>query len=1272
MRIDLRGRWLLGLLLVCGHSWALNITASRSISGPDTSGALMVTIEVDIATDAGEEGPSGVIVSEYVPLNSTVTRATPAYNYYRESTGEIAWLFMGEGGVSTRTVSYSFVPVGGHPTPRGVVISIQNEAIRRVPIEGGHVAPSVGYGSVRGIVRNARTGETLEVVSVSVGGKTASSDSAGAYEVRSLPIGEHVLQANLAGYLTSRVGVTIQRGQTVVQNIQLVQEPTAQPRPVVISVQPQFEGVYLDGISFPNRYTASVSWNGQPGTVVFQANGTRYTEPGSSAGASHTFDMGRDFKGSLYASENNLTVIAQNAAGQESEPYTIHPFVVPTPVWLQHPFVFTAIAGSGGGSFEYEFRFPEPPFDANVTLPSVIPSLGGHTFGISKAQVEFEWVHNLDGSGNVSLGLEGGGTKDKKPIFAAGPAKVNGDLEGGGGYSFYPGSGFVWDEVFFGFGVSAEIGPPVIPELLITDFIPGLQGVGRLPGINWFTERAKVGMKVKPDIELKAYIDVQPDGRWELSRGEGEGSVRIKLVLTLKVLDNLKAELYGGGTPKITFQVPADPGYLKRLSMELFAGVEITVWFYQEQFEASYTFVYPPEAGKIALKMVPGSLRSSGLKPIERNYLDTPNYSRFVANQPQAVGKGSPLAVKNEQTTAERMIIENVYPYSEPSLAANGSEKVLLFVYDDPNDPLFQNTEIYNTRYTDGSWSQPQPILNDTRGEFNPQVQFDGNGNAIAVWERIKNENLEAPDLTTLSANMEIVWSKYDGTAWSAPLPLTDNDYLDHAPKLRAGTNGTLMLVWTENEGNEITATAESPGRLLSKTWNGSAWSETKTCLDGVAGVVRPDVAYSGSGGIVVYTLDGDGDLSTVEDEDLYAVVWDGTGWHKPQRLTENGLPDTSARIVFSPDGEPILVWEQGESLMMRRSLEGEDAPVGAEGIVAGIVDYQLTIDNAGNLVILWQDDSPEGTDVFYAVYDAAHERWSKTLQLTADEAVEQDFAALFDPSDSLQMAYNKVQIEYVDRGGDTGETPTKGQTDLYVLEHTLGENLMIAPDSIVLSTANPMIGSSVIICASLVNSGDAFIESVQAAFYDGEATYDNQIGEVITLEGLDAGEASTIHAQWTVPIENRSHTITAMVDPDNKITEKNETDNSVSIETVLPDLNLTGVTARKSPGTIIDLLATVQNGGAIRSTTVTVVFERTGSGVIDSTDIGPLEPGEGETVQVMLDTAGIEFTPENREVMVTVQIPAETDDWDIANNKQRLLLPVEVEPVKVNDWDRY
>jgi len=90
--------------------FALN-TATRDLPDYYTAGSnFEVTIYVNTDT---ENPPTGVIISETLPSNWTITSATPNYSKHQSSTNTYKWLQFNSSGVSPFTITYTVsVPEG--------------------------------------------------------------------------------------------------------------------------------------------------------------------------------------------------------------------------------------------------------------------------------------------------------------------------------------------------------------------------------------------------------------------------------------------------------------------------------------------------------------------------------------------------------------------------------------------------------------------------------------------------------------------------------------------------------------------------------------------------------------------------------------------------------------------------------------------------------------------------------------------------------------------------------------------------------------------------------------------------------------------------------------------------------------------------------------------------------------------------------------------------------------------------------------------------------
>jgi len=74
---------------------------------------------------------------------------------------------------------------------------------------------------------------------------------------------------------------------------------------------------------------------------------------------------------------------------------------------------------------------------------------------------------------------------------------------------------------------------------------------------------------------------------------EGTGSIDARAELATEVCEDLTASVYGGGTPYVTLQVPAKPGYLKEVGIDLYYGASFQVWDFEADYEETYNCNYP-------------------------------------------------------------------------------------------------------------------------------------------------------------------------------------------------------------------------------------------------------------------------------------------------------------------------------------------------------------------------------------------------------------------------------------------------------------------------------------------------------------------------------------------------------------------------------------------------------------------------------------------------------------------------------------------------------
>ncbi len=970
-------------------------------------------------------------------------------------------------------------------------------------------------------------------------------------------------------------------------------------RPRVLGVRPEFPldngHYYLQNEAVANPIKVFVDWNGLlPGTgnapygaVYFNVNGVQVKETGQSWGAQHTYDMGGDFQPALGCPGPNVLRLwaALSLGGVEitSLETALQPIVFPFPGWVQ--WVIQNIPGSDA-SFEttlkspvveyvYDFKYPEPPFEADWTPPGWVPFLGGQPIGIRETQAEAAALGRSNGSGQVGLSGQTG--------MEFGALTARGLLSGQGDVKFKCGESLDLTHARLNLDVSAEYKK----EMGLAELVPGLRAaeswpvIGRI--IRWVNGIAKISGAFGPGVNVQTVFEEQT-GELKFVEGTGQARLATRVTLATEVCEDLSAEVYGGGTPYVTVQAPAAPSYLKDVGIDLDYGATFTAWHFEAAYERAINCAYPPGAcvekatGDESGTGITSTLALSAWHLIPRDYAGAA-YARPVLH---------PAALLRATTTAATTLVTNIYPRPEPALALTGTERLLVYVQDDLAKPHGRGTELYALRYN-GGWLAPTPLTNDAQPDFAPTLAYAGN-RGLLLWERSTLPTGITPTLSiTFAQSLEIAGSVWNGSAWSAPVTLTTNSLMDHAPRLAIGGGGAALALWQTNDGTDILGTPAHPLTLTYALWNGTAWNAPAPALAGLYDVLDVDVALNSAAlGTLVYVRDMDGLLSTTTDSELFYSTFNGVTWSVPTQVTSDTVADTTPAVAYDPAGVRHLLWLRGGQLVeLRGSWDPTQAqvvlPAATEG---GLLGFRLSRAADGNLALSWQAVNGTDSDLTYSLYDGADGRWSAARPLLNDLAVEAAHSPAFGDDGNFYLAYQQTALTLVTKTVTMSPTltitvtglPQPGQSDLVFLEHPVGYDWAL--ESLQAAPANPAPGQAVTLTAVLRNAGDRVPPAPQVAFYDGATAIATR-----TLALSPAGGYTVpVTLSWTLPFTPGMHTLIAVADPAALITETDEANNAFTLTTSLPDL-WPELAEPEFSSTALTVTVRVGNAGAIAAT---------------------------------------------------------------------------------------
>lgn len=1042
---------------------------------------------------------------------------------------------------------------------------------------------------IRGRVTEATDGRPVTGVSVYAGtgdppaGCTdacGTTDEAGYYRLLLTEAVSTPLTFSAGGYYGHKETADLTDREYLTVNVRLKRlPPVEQDAPAVTKFASDRGRIFLSTVPVTNTYTAAVNWNGaSAGTLVFTKNGVDSSSPGDAAGGSRTYNMAADFTAGLDAAANTLSVKAVGTDGKSSAAMTLHPMVIPTPAWSLGLGDFSAVEKDGVITYGLEKAWPDEPFSVQISPESLgdalwtawgfFPLVGGKTFGIPPTQFTMGVSVNTDGVGGVSLGGKTG--------FEVGGGEIEGAVKGTGKVRYDAGKGLAFAGADLTTGLNGTIKREVGPVTLI----PALAGatelrvVGRF--LKWFNNTAKIDGAVNVGTDLTLGI-VDTDGQIGFKPAEGALATGLELGVGSGV-DGFKTRLSGGGTGKIMWQIPANPGYYKGCEFTLSAKLDINWKLFSATFQGSHTF---PEAAPTAMSVF------EGFGPVPRTYLDLGPYNRFVApDSAPARGALSDTAPMEITTDA---VVTNIYPYAGPAVARHGNRVAMAYVYNDPDDPPLQATEIVIIDWDDGAYSAPVTLSDDTRAEFSPVLAYDANGALIGVWERVRSENFTssgdgAADMAAMAADLEIVYAVRDPDTgqWSVPAPLTDNSYLDHEPLLSRAADGSVLLVWRSNTGSLLIGDAATPSRMHAAVWDPvtrTFSASTDIGLDFV-NALQFSMANDGNAAVVAHVQDGDGDLSTTADQHIELVTFDGSGWSSaPVAMTVDETADIGPRVLYDAGGNMELAWRRGEDLVRRTGTDAYEVVRGGSGGLS-FADFRFFCTPDNRLVIVWQGQSGEQVDLFYVARDLSTGTWSGDVRLTNDTALEQDAAGVFAADGALHLVYARELID-------------TGQSDLYHLIYRLGGDLTVAAADLSVDPSAPLPGSATTLTARILNAGDTAYANVPVRFYLGDpAAGGTLIGDAaVTPAALPGASWGTASVAWTVPAEPAGNRVYVVVDPDNGFSEVDEANNTASFEALKPDLTVRSVRVDNLGDGSADVVALIANQGAVAALQVETLF---------------------------------------------------------------------------------
>ncbi len=672
------------------------------------------------------------------------------------------------------------------------------------------------------------------------------------------------------------------------------------------SIASERRGLLLQGMNLTNTYTAYIT-----GAEVDRVEFTfGFLPPGmqqqidtdgsdgwtASLNTNHILD-----------SQQTLQLRAHNHHGW-GPLYELSPRIVPLAGWMVQFFEYVCMYNETDCiSFSQGIKdFPPKPKNNFWVLEASVdfstgspddPSESPVNAGVDVPVDDVGGEYSFSGGVGSSLRISSDGVVDVSGYFEAAVEvkSINGSI----GASLH-GSLLLEDKVVWEYMYLTVYGEVSIPVFYIPLEVCGI-GV-------------EAGVDITPHVEVTIHLDPSCSPDQGIVSGLGikikdDGGIQGTVGALVRayaeagfVIGDFYTEAGGDGT--LYFETPSPPGYFKDFVLSCWIGGRLR--FLSWTLEGWWKYEWQASQ----------HLRGSSKQYIEQNWTvlerdyahpDSGSYAAFVWNQ------------------SGTMVVQNVYPYAHPCVASfpgsAGTKVMLVWAHDDITKPLLQGMELQYAlwdEHTGMSAPQKIPATDDTLMQMEPSICFDQNGNALCVCTQLSQDVTPTMPFAEIGRSTEIAYALWNHTTkqWSDMVLLTHNTEMDVCPQIQSNTNGDLALVWTvDADGNYATMGDRSISTCF---WDGTSWSPPRTVTAQQPILSAPSQAINDQGEVIcVFSCDTDENLTTPQDQEIYAVVFSKNSIIRSQwKVTDDPLfQHASPSAVYGTDQTPYVVYVQNKHL---------------------------------------------------------------------------------------------------------------------------------------------------------------------------------------------------------------------------------------------------------------------------------------------------------------------------------------------------------------------
>ena len=541
------------------------------------------------------------------------------------------------------------------------------------------------------------------------------------------------------------------------------------------------------------------------------------------------------------------------------------------------------------------------------------------------------------------------------------------------------------------------------------------------------------------------------------------------------------------------------------------------------------------------------------------------------------------------------------YEYADTqTVTLSDGRSVMVYITDDGTKSTGNHTTLMYSIYSNGAWSDAQPVCETGRADASPILKSDGN-KAYVVWMNIgKVINANATE-SEVYQNTDLWFSELNGDTFSTPerVPKSGNKKFEYSYDLCAA-NGTVAVVWVENSSNDPYMQSGSNSIYSRIRQNGSWQSITRltTTFDAVGTL---QAALNGSNVTVQYS----------DGSNLFSV----SGNISTEIGTGNSLKTFDGVTYYLRDSQ---------------LYSKEDVSETALGIFcAG--NYQVY---AGN--VYWTQQNGYKSELYMQKIGTEN-----AVQLTYDDGYINDFSVC-----SLENGTVTINYTWLEVNEDSDTESPYGAAYMRTVNGTKAYDLICKGIYYDLNEIKP--GNKVTFTVGIQNNSSETVKNVRLRVKGKNQTV---IYNAVAATGIAAGEEKEVSFTYTLPTSLSGLRLNAEV-YSNEIEEQDYDNNVYTCTFAETDLSI-------SEAGVASALVVNQGYTAATSVKVEVRQDSAFGKVVAQTTVGTLAPGASKTVTYTIPEEYLKFDGAYDEKQFYVSVTSNTPESLMGDN----FVLVHVEP---------